>query len=159
MNIFPSQKKKKKKKKKSHHALGIPEHFLCLARQFSRPSCLSSCRVAFVGAGTPYALVFAFVAYHYQGHDMTSCCWLVVMGSERFASPIMGIFCGGLNAYCMRIWPLFLRTSGSSGVLKALLLERNRQLSCNPKKKKKKTPIACRLGRCSCVSQVRLVVS
>ena len=94
-------------------------------------------RVAFVGAGTPYALVFAFVAYHYQGHDMTSCCWLVVMGSERFASPIMGIFCGGLNAYCMRIWPLFLRTSGSSGVLKALLLERNRQLSCNPKKKKK----------------------
>ena len=59
------------------------------------------------------------------------------MGSERFASPIMGIFCGGLNAYCMRIWPLFLRTSGSSGVLKALLLERNRQLSCNPKKKKK----------------------
>ena len=68
---------------------------------------------------------------------MTSCCWLVVMGSERFASPIMGIFCGGLNAYCMRIWPLFLRTSGSSGVLKALLLERNRQLSCNPKKKKK----------------------
>ena len=50
------------------------------------------------------------------------------MGSERFASPIMGIFCGGLNAYCMRIWPLFLRTSGSSGVLKALLLERNRQL-------------------------------
>ena len=92
----------------------------------------SSCRVAFVGAGTPYALVFAFVAYHYQGHDMTSCCWLVVMGSERFASPIMGIFCGGLNAYCMRIWPLFLRTSGSSGVLKALLLERNRQLSCNP---------------------------
>ena len=38
----------------------------------------------------------------------------------------------------MRIWPLFLRTSGSSGVLKALLLEKNRQLSCNPKKKKKK---------------------
>ena len=53
----------------------------------------------------------------------------------------MGIFCGGLNAYCMRIWPLFLRTSGSSGVLKALLLERNRQLSCNPKKKKKKKKI------------------
>ena len=106
--------------------------------QQSCASCLSSCRVAFVGTGTPYALVFAFVAYHYQGHDMTSCCWLVVMGSERFASPIMGIFCGGLNAYCMRIWPLFLRTSGSSGVLKALLLERNRQLSCNPKKKKKK---------------------
>ena len=75
---------------------------------------------------------------------MTSCCWLVVMGSERFASPIMGIFCGGLNAYCMRIWPLFLRTSGSSGVLKALLLERNRQLSCNPKKKKQACcPFAC----------------
>ena len=73
---------------------------------------------------------------------MTSCCWLVVMGSERFASPIMGIFCGGLNAYCMRIWPLFLRTSGSSGVLKALLLERNRQLSCNPKKKKKKKKLS-----------------
>ena len=47
------------------------------------------------------------------------------------------IFCGGLNAYCMHIRPLFLRTSGSSGVLKALLLERNGQLSCNPKKKKK----------------------
>ena len=51
---------------------------------------------------------------------MTSCCWLVVMDSERFASPIEGIFCGGLNAYCMHIRPLFLRTSGSSGVLKAL---------------------------------------
>ena len=59
------------------------------------------------------------------------------MDSERFASPIKGIFCGGLNAYCMHIRPLFLRTSGSSGVLKALLLERNGQLSCNPKKKKK----------------------
>ena len=34
--------------------------------------------------------------------------------------------------------PLFLRTSGSSGVPKALLLEGNGQLSCNPKKKKKK---------------------
>ena len=68
---------------------------------------------------------------------MTSCCWLVVMDSERFASLIQGIFCGGLNAYCMHIRPLFLRTSGSSGVLKALLLERNGQLSCNPKKKKK----------------------
>ena len=54
------------------------------------------------------------------------------------ASPIKGIFCGGLNAYCMQSRPLFLRTSGSSGVLKALLLERNGQLSCNPKKKKKK---------------------
>ena len=60
------------------------------------------------------------------------------MDSERFASPIKGIFCGGLNAYCMHIRLLFLRTSGSSGVLKALLLERNGQLSCNPKKKKKK---------------------
>ena len=119
----------------------------------------SSCRVAFVGAGTPYALVFAFVAYHYQGHDMTSCCWLVVMGSERFASPIMGIFCGGLNAYCMRIWPLFLRTSGSSGVLKALLLERNRQLSCNPKKKKKKKnatrQLERQLGRLNCRAKHR----
>ena len=38
----------------------------------------------------------------------------------------------------MHIRPLFLRTSGSSGVLKALLLERNGHLSCNPKKKKKK---------------------
>ena len=45
------------------------------------------------------------------------------MDSERFASLIQGIFCGGLNAYCMHIRPLFLRTSGSSGVLKALLLE------------------------------------
>ena len=80
---------------------------------FCPPTKHDTC-VAFVGAGTPYALVFAFVAYHYQGHDMTSCCWLVVMGSERFASPIMGIFCGGLNAYCMRIWPLFLRTSGKT---------------------------------------------
>ena len=94
--------------------------------------------VAFAVAGTPYAHVFASVTHPYQGHDMTSCCWLVVMDSERFASPIEGIFCGGLNAYCMHIRPLFLRTSGSSGVLKALLLERNGQLSCNPKKKKKK---------------------
>ena len=46
--------------------------------------------------------------------------------------------CSGLNAYCMQTGPLFLRISGSSGVLKAFLLERNRQLSCNPKKKKKK---------------------
>ena len=52
----------------------------------------------------------------------------------------MGNFCGGLNAYCMHIRPLFLRTSGSSGVLKALLLERNGQLSCNPKPKKKLGP-------------------
>ena len=65
---------------------------------------------------------------------MTSSCWLVVMDSKRFARPIMGIFCGGLNAYCMQTRPLFLRTSGSSGVLKAFLLERNGQLSCNPKK-------------------------
>ena len=64
------------------------------------------------------------------------------MDSERFASPIEGIFCGGLNAYCMHIRPLFLRTSGSSGVLKALLLERNGQLSCNPKKKKKKKTVS-----------------
>ena len=42
----------------------------------------------------------------------------------------MGIICGGLNAYCMQTRPLFLRTSGSSGVPKALLLERNGQLSC-----------------------------
>ena len=61
------------------------------------------------------------------------------MDSERFASPIKGIFCGGLNAYCMHIRPLFLRTSGSSGVLKALLLERNGQLSCNPQNKKNPT--------------------
>ena len=76
---------------------------------------------------------------------MTSCCWLVVMDSERFASPIEGIFCGGLNAYCMHIRPLFLRTSSSSNVLKALLLERNGQLSCNPKKKKKKKKMVHRL--------------
>ena len=37
----------------------------------------------------------------------------------------------------MQTRPLFLLISGSSGVLKAFLLERNRQLSCNPKKKKK----------------------
>ena len=35
---------------------------------------------------------------------MTSFCWLVVMDSGRFASPIMGIFCGGLNAYCIFFW-------------------------------------------------------
>ena len=51
------------------------------------------------------------------------------------ASPIMGIICNGLNACCMQTRPLFLRTSGSSGVLKALLLERNGQLSFNPQKK------------------------
>ena len=53
----------------------------------------------------------------------------------------MGTFCGGLNAYYMQTTPLFLRISGSSGVLMALLLERNRQLSCNPKKKKKSDPL------------------
>ena len=61
-----------------------------------------------------------------------------VMDSQLFAGPVIGIFCSGLNAYCMQTGPLFLRISGSSGVLKAVLLERNRQLSCNPKKKKKK---------------------
>ena len=60
------------------------------------------------------------------------------MDSQTFAGPVIGIFCSGLNAYCMQTRPLFLRISGSSGVLKAFLLERNRQLSCNPKKKKKK---------------------
>ena len=64
---------------------------------------------------------------------MTSFCLLVVMDSERFASPIMRNICGGLNAYCMQTRPLFLRISGSSGILKAVLLERNGQLSCNPK--------------------------
>ena len=59
------------------------------------------------------------------------------MDSQLFAGPVIGIFCSGLNAYCMQTGPLFLRISGSSGVLKAFLLERNRQLSCNPKKKKK----------------------
>ena len=56
----------------------------------------------------------------------------VFLGACMTAKPLGG----GLNAYCMHIRPLFLRTSGSSGVLKALLLERNGQLSCNPKKKK-----------------------
>ena len=68
---------------------------------------------------------------------MTSCCWLVVMDSERFASPVMGSFCGGLNAYCMHIRPLFLRTSGSSGVLEALLLEGMDNYPVTQKKKKK----------------------
>ena len=134
----------------SIHNLCLLQHqktyaLLCLARQFSQPSCLFSRGVAFAVAGTPYAHVFASVTHPYQGHDMTSYCWLVVMDSERFASPIEGIFCGGLNAYCMHIRPLFLRTSGSSGVLKALLLERNGQLSCNPQKKKKKRPMLANL--------------
>ena len=78
------------------------------------------------------------------------------MDSERFASPIEGIFCGGLNAYCMHIRPLFLRTSGSSGVLKALLLERNGHLSCNPKKKKKKKHI---LAQCHTNEPKRIVIA
>ena len=85
----------------------------------------------------PLLMFFASVTHPYQGHDMTSCCWLVVMDSERFASPIKGIFCSGLNAYCMHIRPLFLRTSGSSGVLKALFFffffgwERHSLQRCN----------------------------
>ena len=63
------------------------------------------------------------------------------MDSERFASPIEGIFCGGLNAYCMHIRPLFLRTSGSSGVLKAVLLERNGNNYPVTQKKKKKQAV------------------
>ena len=105
--------------------------------ELSRPSCLFSRGVAFAVAGTPYAHVFASVTHPYQGHDMTSCCWLVVMDSERFASPIEGIFCGGLNAYCMHIRPLFLRTSGSFGVLKALLLEGMDNYPVTQKKNKK----------------------
>ena len=38
-------------------------------------------------------------------HDMTSYFWLVV---KALYSPIMGIFCGGLNAYCMQIFFFFL---------------------------------------------------
>ena len=47
---------------------------------------------------------------------------------------------------CMQTRPLFLRTSGWSGVLKALLLERNGQVSCNPKKNKKKMTRGVGLG-------------
>ena len=64
----------------------------------------------------------------------------------------MGILCSGLNAYCMQTRPLFLRTSGSSGVPKALLLAWNGQISCNPKKKKKKKkqyPKPCTEWLCS----------
>ena len=50
------------------------------------------------------------------------------MDSKRFASPIMGIICGGLNDSCMQTQPLFLRTSGSSGVLKALLLDNDKAM-------------------------------
>ena len=41
---------------------------------------------------------------------------LNLMDSKRLVSPIMGIFCGGLNAYsyCMQTRPLFLRC-GSCG--------------------------------------------
>ena len=99
------------------------------ARQFSRPSCLSNCLIAFADAWAPYIRAVPSATHHHQGHDMTSFCWLVVMGSKRFASPIKGSFCGGLYAYCMQTKPLFLRTSGSSGVLKAFLLDRNGQLS------------------------------
>ena len=67
------------------------------------------------------------------------------MDSQLFAGPVIGIFCTGLNAYCMQTGPLFLRISGSSDVLKAFLLERNRQLSCNPKKKQKKKKKLCKL--------------
>ena len=72
--------------------------------------------------------------------------------SQLFAGPVIGIFCSGLNAYCMQTGPLFLRISGSSGVLKAFLLERNRQLSCNPKKKKKKKKEGSYLGPCPSAS-------
>ena len=73
----------------------------------------ASSRVAFVGAGTPYALVFAFVAYHYQGHDMTSCCWLVVMGSEqnhgdflRWTERLLHAHLAVVPAYLRFVWCL-----------------------------------------------------
>ena len=46
---------------------------------------------------------------------------LVVMDAKRFASPLVGIFCGGLIAYIAQIRSLFLRTSGSSGVFEGFL--------------------------------------
>lgn len=52
-------------------------------------------------------------------------------GKGHFASPVM--VGGGLDNYCVQTRQLFLHTSASSGVMKALLLDRNRQLSCNPK--------------------------
>ena len=68
-------------------------------------------------------------------------------GLKTLASPTMGIICGGLNAYCMQTRPLFLRTSGSSGVPKALLLERNGQLTQKTKKTKKSHDM-CSNSRC-----------
>ena len=88
---------------------------------------MSSCGIMFADAWGLNTHVVPSVTHHYQVHDMTSCIagrhghktlcqpytravgrdmtsfrWLVVMDSERFASPIMGIVCGGLNAYCMQ---------------------------------------------------------
>ena len=57
---------------------------------------------------------------------------------------MMGNLSGGLKAYCA--WPLFLHTSGLSGVPKALLLEWNGQLSCNTKKTQKKVCFGFKVG-------------
>lgn len=43
--------------------LGLFQHFLCLARQFSQPICLSSCRIAFIGAWAPYVRAVPSVTY------------------------------------------------------------------------------------------------
>ena len=57
----------------------------------------------------------------------------------------IGIFCSGLNAYCMQTGPLFLRISGSSGVLKAFLLGIG-NYPVTQKKKKKKASSKALLG-------------
>ena len=71
------------------------------------------------------------------------------MDSQTFAGPpVIGIFCSGLNAYCMQTRPLFLRISGSSGVLKAFffcLKGINNYPVTKKKKKKKKWPTGERL--------------
>ena len=68
----------------------ILDTMFCLAWQFSRPSCMSSCGIMFADAWGLNTHVVPSVTHHYQVHDMTNAALLVVIDTKRFASPFSG---------------------------------------------------------------------
>ena len=82
---------------------------------------MSSCGIMFADAWGLNTHVVPSVTHHYQVHDMTSCI-AGRHGHKTLCQPLLvGIYCGGLIAYIVQIRSLFLRTSGSSGVIEGFL--------------------------------------
>ena len=48
------------------------------------------------------------------------------MDSQLFAGPVIGIFCSGLNAYCMQAGPLFLRIHGGLEAIRSVMIQAGR---------------------------------